>query len=72
VPAQIHYTSGDPFRRQASLDSLISSITAAGGPLEVFDYPGSGHLFTDETLPDEYDAASAALLWTRVLDFCAR
>jgi dienelactone hydrolase len=72
VPAQIHYTADDPFSRQSSIDALASSITTAGGPLEVFDYPGSGHLFTDETLPKEYDAASAALLWTRVLDFCAR
>jgi hypothetical protein len=33
--------------------------------------PGSGHLFTDASLPDEYDAASAALLFDRVLEFCA-
>ena len=36
---------------------------------EVFDYPGRGHLFTDPSLPDEYDAAAAELLWERVLAF---
>jgi dienelactone hydrolase len=72
VPAQIHYTMDDPFRRQEGIDELAASIEAAGGQLERFDYPGRGHLFTDSTMPDEYDAASAALLWERVLDFCAR
>lgn len=33
--------------------------------------PGSGHLFTDPSLPAEYDERSAELLWSRVLPFCA-
>lgn len=35
----------------------------------MFDYPGSGHLFTDASLPEEFDAEAAELLWTRVLAF---
>lgn len=31
---------------------------------------GAGHLFTDPSLPDEYDEQAAALLWQRVLAFC--
>ena len=31
-----------------------------------------GHLFTDRSLPDEYDAAATEVLWERALDFCAR
>ena len=72
VPAQIHYTVDDPFRRQEGIDELAESIEAARATLERFDYPGAGHLFTDATLPQEYDAVSAALLWERVLGFCAR
>ncbi|MFY0406205.1 dienelactone hydrolase family protein [Solicola sp. PLA-1-18] len=72
VPAQIHYAVDDPFRQQAWADSVATSVRAAGAELEVFDYPGAGHLFTDETLPDEHDPEAAELLFERVLDFCAR
>ena len=71
VPAQIHYALEDPYREQAWIDALAASMRAAGAPLEVFDYPGNGHLFTDASLPAEHDAAAAELLWERVLAFCA-
>jgi dienelactone hydrolase len=70
VPAQIHYTSGDPRRRQEWIDALVAEITAAGAPVERFDYPGDGHLFTDPSLRDEYDATATALLWERAIAFC--
>lgn len=73
VPVQIHYAVDDPFRNQAWIDGFVADVTAAGAPLELhLDYPGAGHLFTDATLPEEYDAASAELLRRRVLEFCAR
>jgi dienelactone hydrolase len=71
VPAQIHYTLGDPFRPQAAIDSVTAAIRDAGATVEAFDYPGVGHLFTDPSLPDEYDAQQAGALWERVLRFCA-
>jgi dienelactone hydrolase len=70
LPAQIHYTIGDPRRRQDWLDQLVREIDAAGAAVEVFDYPGAGHLFTDATLPDEYDGTATEQLWTRALAFC--
>jgi dienelactone hydrolase len=70
VPAQIHYTIDDPFRRQEGIDALVSQIHASGSPVESFNYDGSGHLFTDASLPTEYDAQAAELLWQRVLAFC--
>ncbi|MEJ7718035.1 MAG: dienelactone hydrolase family protein [Thermoleophilaceae bacterium] len=70
VPAQIHYTLEDPFREQEWIDALAEAVRSAGAPLEVFDYPGSGHLFTDASRPEEYDPDAAATLWRRVLDFC--
>jgi dienelactone hydrolase len=72
VPAQIHYSVGDPRRRQEWIDEVVAEIETAGATVECFDYPGNGHLFTDASLPDEYDADSSALLWERVLEFCAR
>jgi len=72
VPAQIHYTVDDPFRQDEWVQTLAGSVAAAGGPVERFDYPGAGHLFTDASLPGEYDRESAELLWQRVYAFCQR
>jgi len=71
VPAQIHYTLADPFRNQAWIDTIAALVRSAGASIEVFDYPGAGHLFTDPSLPTEYDASAAELLWSRVMPFCA-
>lgn len=69
VPAQIHYTTGDPSRRQEWVDAVTASVRAADAQIELFDYPGAGHLFTDASLAREYQPAEAALMWQRVLAF---
>jgi dienelactone hydrolase len=71
VAAQVHYTLGDPRRNQDWIDAVAEAVRAAPAPLELFDYEGDGHLFTDPSLPAEYDASAAALLWERVLEFLA-
>ncbi len=71
VPAQIHYTADDPFRRQGWIDAVVEGVRAAPASVETFDYPGAGHLFTDPSLPHEYDSHAAERLWDRVLSFCA-
>lgn len=71
VPAQIHYTTADPFRNQAGIDAVAAQIRSARASIEIFDYPGAGHLFTDPSLPTEYDEQAANVLWSRVLPFCA-
>jgi dienelactone hydrolase len=71
VPAQMHHTHGDPVRRQDWIDAVAHAVTAAGAPLGIFEYPGEGHLFTDPSLPGEYDRQAAETLWSRVLAFCA-
>jgi dienelactone hydrolase len=69
VPAQTHATLGDPWREQDMIDQAALEVQAAGGTLEVFDYPGTGHLFTDASLRAEYDPVGTELLWSRVLPF---
>ena len=69
VPVQVHFTTGDPYRDKAELDSFEAAVRASGARYERFDYPGNGHLFTDRTLPDEFDEESAELLFSRVLAF---
>ena len=72
VPVQIHMAIADPDRHQAWIDELAAFVRAGGSTCDVFDYPGSGHLFADADLPDEYDATSAELMWSRALEFLAR
>lgn len=57
---QIHAAQNDPWIDEQT----ISSAATAGA--EVFRYQPGGHLFSDPGLPD-YDAASASLLWERVV-----
>lgn len=69
VDSQGHQTLGDPFREDEITEQAVRDVAAAGGTLDLFDYPGAGHLFTDPTLPDEYDPGATELLWSRVLPF---
>jgi dienelactone hydrolase len=71
VDAQAHQSVDDPFREDEITPQAVRDVEAAGARLELFDYPGGGHLFTDPTLPAEYDQDATALLWTRVLPFVA-
>ena len=71
LPAQLHNAEGDPLRHQEWIDSVVGDARRAGAAVEVFDYPANGHLFTDASLPDEYDAQATDLLWSRALAFCA-
>jgi dienelactone hydrolase len=71
VDSQSHQMIDDPFRDPV-VEQATRDVTDAGGTLEVFDYPGSGHLFTDPSLAAEYDGAATELLWTRVLPFVAQ
>src|SRR5699024_5802449 len=59
----------DPFRSQANIDAVLGTAREADADVTMFDYPGHGHLFTDASLPDEFDAHAAELLWQRVLAF---
>ena len=69
VPAQTHSTLDDPWREQEEVEQAVHDVEAGGGSIEVFDYPGAGHLFTDPTLPDEYDLETTELFWSRALPF---
>jgi len=51
--------------------SVAMAVPQGAASVEIFDYPGAGHLFPDPSLGTEYDADFANLLWSRVLPFCA-
>lgn len=64
VPLQIHMMEGDEWALEdlPAARELVETIDGA----ELFLYPGDGHLFADNSLPD-YDEAAATLLEQRVL-----
>jgi dienelactone hydrolase len=71
APAQLHYAEWDPYLNTDNIEAFQQSVRGAGGPLEVFTYPGDGHLIADPEGPD-YDEASAKLMLERELDFLAK
>jgi len=69
VPVQLHYTKNDPFRNQEWIDSFRESVSSSQAQLNFYEYPGEGHLFTDDSLPNEYNEESSKQLWERVFKF---
>jgi dienelactone hydrolase len=68
VPVQIHGMDADPFFADEGDLDAARELVASAEHAELFLYPGDRHLFADSSLPS-YDAAAAALLAQRVLDF---
>ena len=71
APAQLHYAEGDPYLDTDNIEAFKHSVRDVDAPLEVFTYPGGGHLFADPEGPD-YDEASAKLMLERELEFLAK
>lgn len=71
VPVQVHGMVDDPsFAGEGDLDAARDLVgRAADGELVL--YPGDGHLFADPASAG-YDAAQAAVLTGRVLEFLGR
>lgn len=69
MPAQLHYTVNDPFKSSGSVESVMRSVNEAGAIAEYLQYPGAGHLFTDPSLPAEFDTRSAGVFWDHVTRF---
>ena len=66
VPLQIHMMEGDEWAVE-DLPAARELVETTEGA-ELFLYPGDGHLFADNSLPD-YDDEAASLLTERVLAF---
>lgn len=70
LPVQLHVADPDPFETHDWLNSWYLQMQRTGADVEVYRYPGAGHLFTDAELPD-FDQASAELAWKVALGFLA-
>ena len=71
VAVQVHAMEADPEFVASGDIEAARDIVAQAERGEMFLYPGSAHLFTDNSLAD-YDAAAAALVTERVLGFLAK
>ncbi|MFC9245443.1 dienelactone hydrolase family protein [Streptomyces sp. NPDC057136] len=70
LPVQLHVADPDPFESHDWLTSWYLQMQRTGADVEVYRYPGAGHLFTDPELPD-YDEAAAEQTWKVALGFLA-
>ncbi|KAB8168904.1 dienelactone hydrolase [Streptomyces sp. 3MP-14] len=70
LPTQLHVADPDPFEPHDWLTAWYLRMGRAGADVEVFRYPGAGHLYTDPELPD-YDAEAAEETWRIAVGFLA-
>jgi dienelactone hydrolase len=71
VPVQVHNKVEDPEVDAGEVEAVENFVRASGAPIEIYRYPGDGHLFADPDGPD-YDRASAELMLERELAFLER
>ncbi|NUL05607.1 dienelactone hydrolase family protein [Streptomyces lunaelactis] len=70
LPVQLHVADPDPFEPHDWLSAWYLQMQRAGADVEIYRYPGAGHLYTDPELPD-YDEAAAELTWRTAIGFLA-
>lgn len=69
VPVQIHAAASDPFRNDDWLLRFAEQVRTRA-TLDLVEYPVAGHLFSDASLPTEFDAAASSEMIERILGFC--
>nr|WP_277630468.1 dienelactone hydrolase family protein [Atopococcus tabaci] len=69
VPVQVHYADKDPWREEEYVEKFLEQVAASGSPVTFHEYHTKGHLFTDPTLPDEYNEKAAEELYRHVTQF---
>ena len=67
--AMIHCAEGDGTSAAPGIQEAVKEITAAGGSIETFDYPGTQHAFFNDDRPEVFDKGAADLAWERTLNF---
>ena len=68
VDLQIHYAEDDPLVDAAVVAAVAAAARRAGAAVDVRTYPGRGHLFADNGLPD-YDPDAAGRMLQASLEF---
>lgn len=68
LPVQLHVADPDPFESHDWLNAWYLRMQRAGADVEIYRYPGAGHLYTDPELPD-WDEQAAETTWRTVTGF---
>ena len=63
----IHKALSDEPGNGPVIGRYAEAIAAAGGSVEIFDYPDSVHAFYNDARPEVFQPANAALAWERTL-----
>ncbi|WP_263171074.1 dienelactone hydrolase family protein [Streptomyces sp. SCSIO ZS0520] len=70
LPVQLHVAEPDPFESDDWLTAWYLRMGRIGADVEVYRYPGAGHLYTDPDL-DDWDAEAAEATWRTAAGFLA-
>ena len=70
LPVQLHVADPDAFESPDWLNSWYLQMQRTGADVEIYRYPGAGHLYTDPELHD-FDQDAAELTWKVALGFLA-
>jgi carboxymethylenebutenolidase len=65
--AMIHCSEEDGTSQAEGIQLAWNAIQAAGGDVEVFDYPGTKHAFFNDDRPEVHDPHASQLAWERTL-----
>ncbi|MFH8987380.1 dienelactone hydrolase family protein [Streptomyces sp. NPDC017940] len=68
LPVQLHVAEPDAFETDDWLSAWYLRMGRAGADVEIYRYPGAGHVYTDPDL-DDYDAEAAEATWRTALGF---
>ncbi|MEV6072110.1 dienelactone hydrolase family protein [Nocardia sp. NPDC052001] len=68
LPVQVHISASDRFAPAEQLTAWQARARRHGAVATVHTYPGAGHFYTDDTLPD-FDRRAAELTWERATRF---
>lgn len=66
---QLHLDEAEGGVGEPNVSAAADALLAAGADVEMFEYPGTGHAFFNDTRPEVYNAQAAALAWSRSVDF---
>jgi len=70
--AMIHASEEDGTSKAEGVQIAVKGIEAAGGDVEVFDYPGSQHAFFNDQRPEVHHPEHSATAWGRTIELLKR
>lgn len=69
--AQIHCSEGDGTSAAPGIQQAKAAIEGAGGTVDLYDYPGTGHAFFNDERPEVHAPEASRTAWNRTLEFFA-